>query len=223
MQSPRTSGHVQSAESESVKRPYRAGRPTAHQLELRKLRIVEVASAMFGARGYAETAILDIAREAGVATRTVSEHFGDKEQLFRTVIALGSPHLFEPLSIDESSDARTSLIAYARNLHAMILTKRVLGHARLIIAESARFPEMMSQAGINVFQRMIADISELFRGLATRRLIPATDFEESAELFLDIIIGGRVLMTICGPLKTANSEEEIERRVDLFLKGWFGQ
>ena len=63
-----------------------AGRPTAVELERRKGRVMEVATALFVANGYAATSLVDIARGAGVATRTLYRHFGDKEALFREVI-----------------------------------------------------------------------------------------------------------------------------------------
>ena len=63
-----------------------AGRPTAAELEKRKVRVIEVATELFVSHGFAATSLVDIAREAGVATRTLYEHFGDKEAIFREVI-----------------------------------------------------------------------------------------------------------------------------------------
>src|SRR6266446_4949923 len=63
-----------------------AGRPTADELERRKARVMEVATALFVERGFAATALIDIASFSGVATRTLYQHYGDKEGLFREVI-----------------------------------------------------------------------------------------------------------------------------------------
>ena len=64
----------------------RAGRPTKADLERRKARIIEVAEAMFIEQGFAATTLEGIAREAGVATRTLYHHYGDKAALFRVIV-----------------------------------------------------------------------------------------------------------------------------------------
>ena len=71
------------------KRINQAGRPTAAELERRKARVMEVATELFVQQGFAATSLVDIARGAGVATRTLYQHFGDKEAIFREVIFAG--------------------------------------------------------------------------------------------------------------------------------------
>ena len=64
----------------------RAGRPTLDELERRKSKVMQVATSLFVHDGYAATSLVDIAKGAGVATRTVYQHFGDKEAIFRHVM-----------------------------------------------------------------------------------------------------------------------------------------
>ena len=70
----------------SAKRLNQAGRPPAVELERRKALAIQVATELFVSQGYAATSLVDIAKSAGVATRTIYQHFGDKEAMFREVI-----------------------------------------------------------------------------------------------------------------------------------------
>ena len=63
-----------------------AGRPTLDELERRKAKVMKVATDLFVRQGYAATSLVDIAKQAGVATRTLYQHFGDKEAMFQSVM-----------------------------------------------------------------------------------------------------------------------------------------
>jgi AcrR family transcriptional regulator len=47
--------------------------------------ILHAARKLFGRRGYADTSLNDVVREAGVTTGAVYHHFGDKKALFQAV------------------------------------------------------------------------------------------------------------------------------------------
>jgi AcrR family transcriptional regulator len=64
--------------------------------------ITDGARTVFGREGYTRASIDSIAREAGVSTRTIYNHFQDKEHLFLAVILE---------SATEVADAQTALIA----------------------------------------------------------------------------------------------------------------
>jgi hypothetical protein len=75
----------------------KAGRPSLDELARRKSKVMHVATALFVKHGYAATSIVDIAKGAGVATRTVYQHFGDKEAIFRHVMfARDTAAVFSP-------------------------------------------------------------------------------------------------------------------------------
>ena len=57
-------------------------RPTSQGLE-RKQQLLDAAARLFADRGYAETRILDICREAGVAKGLFYWYFETKEAVFR--------------------------------------------------------------------------------------------------------------------------------------------
>src|SRR6266702_1955558 len=93
----------------------KAGRPTVDELERRKLKVMQVATSLFVRDGYAATSLVDIAKGAGVATRTVYQHFGDKEAIFRQVMfARETAAVFAPPAI-QPEDSLFDIIVRAAN------------------------------------------------------------------------------------------------------------
>jgi AcrR family transcriptional regulator len=199
----------------------RAGRPTADELERRKLRVMNVATDMFVARGYAATTLLDIAKKAGVATRTLYQHFGDKEDIFREVIFARDTAIINPPLLEEGEDLVAALRKAALYAYELALRPRSIELMRLMIAESARFPELMSKVATTIFTRFTANVARLFGQLADKGLIPDGDHDQSAGLFVDLLLGNRTVMIYFGWVSAAPSEQDIEIKIDLFIKGRF--
>lgn len=200
----------------------RAGRPTADELERRKLRVMEVATDMFVSRGYAATTLLDIAKKAGVATRTLYQHFGDKEAIFREVIFARDTARIDRPTLSEGEDLVAALRKVAHYSYEVALRPRSIELMRLMIAESARFPELMSKVATAIFTRFTGNVADFFGQLADQGLIPDGDHDQSAELFVDLLLGNRTVMTYFGWASGAPTEQDIEVKIDLFIKGRFG-
>src|SRR5262245_51753108 len=200
----------------------RAGRPTADELERRKHRVMEVATDMFVARGYAATTLLDIAKKAGVATRTLYQHFGDKEDIFREVIFARDTAIINPPVLEPGEDLVSALRKAARYSYDVALRTRSIELMRLMIAESARFPELMSKIANIIFSRFTENLARLFHELADAGLIPAGNHEQSAGLFADLLMGNHTVMIYFGWASATPTEKDIEVKIDLFIKGRFG-
>jgi TetR/AcrR family transcriptional regulator, mexJK operon transcriptional repressor len=199
-----------------------AGRPTADELERRKLRVMEVATDMFVQQGYAATTLIDIALEAQVATRTLYQHFGDKEAIFREVVFARNTAKVDPPQLEEGDDLQSALNRAAHYSFEVALRPRSIGLMRLMIAESARFPELMSQLTSKIFSRFTDNVARLFEKMAARGLIPDGDHAESAEFFVDLLLGNRTVMIYFGWVNASPSQRDIEKKIDLFIKGRFG-
>ena len=200
----------------------RAGRPTADELARRKLRVMEVATDMFVSRGYAATTLLDIAKIAGVATRTLYQHFGDKEAIFQEVIFARDTAKIDQPQFETGDDLGSALRKAAHYASQVALRERSLELMRLMIAESARFPELMSAVATAIFSRFTSNVAQLFRQLAEKGLIPEGDHDQSAELFIDLMLGQRTVMVYFGWAQTQPNEAVIAAKIDLFIKGRFG-
>lgn len=180
-----------------------------------------VATDMFVNRGYAGTTLLDIARQSGVATRTLYQHFGDKEAIFREVIFARNTAIVDPPAVESGDNLASALHKAARYSFDVALRARSIELMRLMIAESARFPDLMSKVANATFSRFKANVANVFRQLAENGIIPQGDHGQSAELFVDLLLGNRTVMIYFGWLSSPPSEEDIERKVDLFINGRF--
>ena len=91
-----------------------------------------------------------------------------------------------------------------------------------MIAESARFPELMSKVATAIFTRFRANVALLFGQLAEKGLIAQGDHEQSAQLFVDLLLGNQTVMIYFGWLSEAPTDQDTEIKLDLFVKGRFG-
>jgi AcrR family transcriptional regulator len=182
---------------------------------------MEVATDMFVQRGYAATTLLDIAKKAGVATRTLYQHFGDKEAIFREVIFARDVAVVNPPVLEAGEDLVSALRKAASYSFDVALRTRSIELMRLMIAESARFPELMSKVATTIFGRFTGNLAQLFRELAGAGLIPDGDHDQSAELFADLLLGNRTVMIYFGWLSAPPTEQDIEVKIDLFIRGRF--
>lgn len=205
------------------KKANQAGRPTASELERRKARVMEVATDMFVTQGFAATSLVDIARGSGVATRTLYQHFGDKEAIFREVIfARDAEAALQAPTVESGDTLYSALLRTAEYANAVTYRDQSVGLMRLMIAESKRFPEFMQSVGMAIFSHFRRNIEKVIEGLAEAALIPDGDHARSAELFSDLVLGSHPLMTYTNWDASPPSEGDIEERLDLFILGRFG-
>jgi TetR/AcrR family transcriptional repressor of mexJK operon len=204
-------------------RRYSQGRPTLEDLEQRKTRVLEIATALFLTKGYAETSLVEIAKQAGVATRTIYQHFGNKEEIFRVVL--------ERRATDDASELPTfradqqlfdALIATANYICAVAFSGAAIPFQRLMIAESQRFPELMREIVAALFQRLHVNVTTTFEWLAAAEKIPAGGHAESTKYFIDLLLGSAPLRVTMNWDNSGPSEKEVRDKVSLFMIGRFG-
>jgi AcrR family transcriptional regulator len=200
-----------------------AGRPTASELERRKGRVMEVATDMFVANGFAATSLVDIARGAGVATRTLYQHFGDKEAIFRDVIfARDAEASLQPPSVESGDTLFSALLRAGQYAYTITYRERSIGLMRLMIAESNRFPEFMQSVATSIFSHFRRNIEKVLEDLEVAGLIPHSDHARSAELFSDLVLGSHPIMTYTNWDASPPTAQDVEERLDMFILGRFG-
>ncbi len=198
------------------------GRPTAQAAALLETTILAAATTAFLADGYAATTIEAIARACGVAKRTIYARWSGKPALFRAVVGqLMGRWLSDAGDWEEVDDLETALNDAATRVLTIALTPEAIALNRLLIAESARFPElpeMMHQAGAAEGTARIAAL--LDRAIAQGRL-PPRDTAFAAEQFLHLILAGPQRRALgLGPrLDDAQTERWRKASVVLFLTG----
>jgi TetR/AcrR family transcriptional repressor of mexJK operon len=199
-----------------------AGRPTASELERRKGLVMDVATEHFVSQGYAATSLVDIAKDAGVATRTLYQHFGDKEAIFREVIfARDADAALEQPKVQPGDTLYDALQRGGYYAYQVTFRDRSIGLMRLMIAESNRFPEFMQSVATSIFGRFHRNIEKLFEGLEAAGLIPEGNHARSAELFSDLVLGSHPIMTYTNWNADPPTESDLNDRIMLFIRGSF--
>ncbi|MFC4335932.1 TetR/AcrR family transcriptional regulator [Salininema proteolyticum] len=92
------------------------------QSEAKRAAVLDAAEALFVSDGYEVTSVDAIAERAGVSKRTVYDHFGDKQNLFRIVLGRANDAMVATMrsAIDEELaeglDLRDALCAFAERV-----------------------------------------------------------------------------------------------------------
>jgi len=184
--------------------------------------ILDTATAAFLADGYAETTIEAIARTSGVAKRTIYARWTGKPALFKAVLErLMARWLSTAGDWTERDSLEAALNEAASRALAVALTPEAVALHRLLIAESARFPElppMMREAGASAGTTRIAALLE--RAVAQGTL-PEQDTVFAAEQFLHLVLAGpqRRALGLGRPLDAQQAQAWGQAAVAMFLSG----
>ena len=184
---------------------------------------MQVATELFVERGFAATLLVDIARGAGVATRTLYQHFGDKEVIFREVIfARDAEAALQPPKVEPGDTLYSALLNASNYAYEITYRERSIGLMRLMIAESNRFPEFMQSVAKSIFSHFRSNIEKVLEALAGAGLIPQGNHARSAELFSDLVLGSHPIMTYTNWDSALPGKADVEERLEMFILGRFG-
>lgn len=184
---------------------------------------MQVATELFVERGFAATSLVDIARGAGVATRTLYQHFGDKEVIFREVIfARDAEAALQPPKVEAGDTLYSALLNASNYAYEITYRERSIGLMRLMIAESNRFPEFMQSVAKSIFSHFRSNIEKVLEALAGAGLIPQGNHARSAELFSDLVLGSHPIMTYTNWDSAIPGKADVEERLEMFILGRFG-
>ncbi|QGZ65885.1 TetR/AcrR family transcriptional regulator [Paraburkholderia acidisoli] len=180
----RESGHTPAP----VARGRGRGRPVTVSREVRREQILSAAERLFSETGYADTSMADIARVCETSKRTLYELFPTKEDLFRSLVGNMETFAGLPHEIDAAASTHDALEAALDAIAHYVLDVRHVTLARLVIAESHRFPELRQryyEQGVEHCKRWLeARIAAL---VACRRLAPVNENRLAGMLFGAVI------------------------------------
>lgn len=153
--------------------------------------ILQGAMQVFLNQGYANTSMDRVAAVAGVSKQTIYSHFQDKEGLFIALIErVTIDRLQQELGHElESNQLCEEPKVLLRQLAEIYLTKMAdadyLNLLRVIIAESARFPELAQLYVRTVIQKGRSALGHYFR---SHPELPITDPEATAHIFFGSLV-----------------------------------
>ena len=160
-----------------------------------RARILEAAFAAFGAHGYAQTSMLEIATRAKVSKRELYTLVGNKHDMLVACITERAARMRAPTDLPEPYDRESlaaSLAAFGEQLVREVTDPVVVGVFRLAIAEAERAPEIamaLDSVGRTAARRELAAIL----GKARTRGLLSGNRTEMAEQFLALLWGDMMM------------------------------
>ena len=149
--------------------------------------ILQGAMHIFLENGYAGTSMDRVAAEAGVSKQTIYSHFQDKEGLFTALIERVTINRFQmEFGLDPLQDEPALLLhQLAKTFLTKLVDQEYISFIRLVIAESARFPELAQLYVSTVIQYGCYYLSRYF---ASHPELNICDPEATARIFLGSLV-----------------------------------
>lgn len=185
--------------------------------------IMETAADIFLAQGYAATSMDAIANKAGISKITIYKHFEDKSALFSQMMTYHCRSLYQDTPIIHFSlnlPPEKILTQFSKKVIELLLQPRSISLVRVVIAESEKFPEIVSA----VWEEGRMPLQDIFSAyldqeVAHRRMeIP--NLSIATKQFFGMIKENFVWPALTGMNvpKSKLANEIIDSTVQLFLK-----
>ena len=193
----------------------RAARATAAaRSDDRRAAMLEIARAAFLREGYAAASVSEIAAKVGGSKATLYSYFPSKKDLFAAVIEEEVRLMLAPLfeMSETQGDVRTVLERFARRFLDMLLSEDTVAFYRLVVAESARFPEI-GQAAYHIgVQHGLDRLAEYVVAAMERGELRRTNPSVAVAQFLDLCAGELHRKRLFGVVG-ADDRDEVETQV----------
>jgi AcrR family transcriptional regulator len=137
------------------------GRPQLRPDEETRVVILNAARAEFVVTGFAAASMENVARRAGVSSKTLYRFFPNKAALFEGMITNRLERFVSvvQLSACDDDDVETALSKALFACGEFLLSTEVMALQRMIVAESDRFPELAETFYKKAMQRTVATLA----------------------------------------------------------------
>jgi AcrR family transcriptional regulator len=198
--------------------------PDAGPEPAKRRQILDGARRVFLADGFDGASMNDIARGAGVSKGTLYVYFDSKEALFEALIREDRQQQAERFVFpDGAADPREPLAAFGRELIAMITHPDRMAQLRIVIAATAKFPNLgraFYESGPCFGERRLAERMEAWRAAGALQF---DDARVAARHFLGLCKSGVFTACLFGVTDTASPEavrESVDHAVDAFMRAY---
>ncbi|WP_225772160.1 TetR/AcrR family transcriptional regulator [Inquilinus sp. Marseille-Q2685] len=198
--------------------------PRAARQEARHEEFLRAATEVFFTSGFAGASVDEIIARVGGSKRTIYSYFGNKEQLFATVVREIVRNAMGPLA--EADFARADLEATLREAGlrylGVIMSPEALQLYRTVVGEGSRFPDLAKvffDAGPG---RTSANLARVLEDRGREWGIEAGDPKRLAEHFLGLIRDDLHLQVVLGlrpPPTPAEARAAVDSAVRIFVDG----
>lgn len=184
---------------------------------------LDVALQQFLEKGYSGASIEGISRLAKVSKNTVYLQYKTKEALFLAAAERGLEKV--DLGIDakfNSSSVEEGLLEIIHRIQNFAADPMLRNLARLLIAESQRFPSIASDQFAR-FKLMIKPVADYIARAADAGCLSVADAEAAAADLVILVLGGFSFL-LSEPGSTRQEREKRAKEVrTLLLQGWKAQ
>jgi len=188
-------------------------------------KILDAALKVFASEGYTGATTRRIAEEANVAEVTLFRKFQSKENLLKEVLIANRNMLSAMdalLQVDRSIEFETELRVLGKKIAEIISNRKDDSKRRMfmfmLFEEGRRRPEV-AEVLLYFFQLNIMTLSEYFELQIKNGKMRNINPRSAALTFISYFIYTSLLRGVFDDFFLGNSDEEIERFIDIFTKG----
>jgi len=200
------------------------GRPQLRSDDETRAIIFEIARHEFASNGYAATSMDNVARSAGMSTKTLYRLVPNKAALFEAMVTERIDRFASVVKLRacKGGDVEAALAEALIVCAELILDGDVIALQRVILGESDQFPEVAETFYHKAIRRTEETLAGWLRAQAARGLIEIGDATSAAGMLLGMLVFQPMRAVMFGH-KAPPSRQEIESRAKtcaaLFLKG----
>ena len=191
--------------------------------EARPDEILAAALASFTERGFAATRLEDVAARAGISKGTLYLYFRSKEELFKAVVrATLVPNLERVETLTAGFEGPSALLLEGLLLTmAGVVSSRVGGIPKLVIAEAGNFPDLARFYLDEVVRRGLRLIATILRRGIERGEFRAVDVEHAVFCVIAPMLIAALWKNSLEPHDDAHLDTQALARthLDLLLRG----
>lgn len=192
--------------------------------EAKRQAIIEIATAVFRAKGFAAASMAEISSRLGGSKGTLYNYFTSKEELFSAVVLDFGQQFAGPMfdQLEQSRDATTAIRLFTQRLVRLLASSEALDFQRMIIAEGAR-----SGIGKLAYETAKAayhdKFASFYRAQARAGALREADPQRAAMHIEGLCVAGPIEHLLEGVIDHISDEElaaTAESAADVFLRAY---
>jgi AcrR family transcriptional regulator len=200
------------------------GRPRVRSDDETRALIFEAARQEFAASGYAATCMEDVARRAGISTKTLYRLLPNKAAMFEAMVTERIDRFVSVVKLRacEGGDIEAALTEALLVCAELLLASEVIALQRVILGDSDKFPEIAEAFYHRAIRRTEDALANWLRAQQARGTIKLDDAQSAAGMLLGMLAFQPQRAVMFGH-RPPPSRQEIEHRARtcaaLFLRG----
>ena len=190
--------------------------------QARSEEILRAALLVFGAAGYAEARLADIARQAGISKAALYLYFDSKASLFREMVRTQARTALAEESAAAGffpDTAEKQLGRFIRETWTALRRPELVGLTRLVHAESTRFPELGRLYLAEVVERIRSRLERVLALGRARGEFRAVRHDFALQALPAWLLQQALLRDVLGDRAVLSDAQLLEGSMDLLLHG----